>query len=467
MRWGRIQAGAVGLILIATAVVPALFVPKGYAQDAAVQDVIINRFKVISGNQYVELKNNTDEPVDVSNLQLVYYNNFDLANATSSKIITLSGQIPAGGYYLLADGTQSLCYQSVVASASLGFATGSGQMQLMRWEQVAGRPFGFTTVDAASWYRKSSASAPNPPEGVVLFGNASQNPNEFAYRDANSLWRVAKTLAGDCSYEVEDEVEQVEDPVFAFLSGELPPVRHVAAASIGTVKANRNIGKAAPIINEMLPNPASPQTDADDEFIELYNPNDNVFDLSGFKLAFGSVNPRRYTFPEGTVLQPKEFKIFTSGDTSISLSNTAAQVWLLDPNEQIIGQSESYSKAKDGQAWALDSTAGTWVWTLRPTPGAMNELTGMPDPSGKSSSTKAVLGISTSNSGGGTGTDSSATAGTLADKTPLHPAVLAVVGMGALAYAVYEYRHDISNRLFQLRQNRSARRALRPKVPGR
>jgi hypothetical protein len=46
----------------------------------------------------------------------------------------------------------------------------------------------------------------------------------------------------------------------------------------------------------------------------------------------------------------------------------------------------------------------------------------------------------------------------------VHPLVLAGVGGLAVAYAIYEYRHDLANRLFQLRGYFAARRSHRAKV---
>lgn len=448
-----------------------LFVPVK-AQPVDSPAVVINRFKVISGDQYVELKNISDAPVDMSNVRLIYYNKYDLSEASSSKLISMTGELPAGGYYLLNDSTQLMCYQSMVASASLSFATGSGRIQLMQLTPTGdvASPLEFMMLDEAGWDRGK-----DPLPGAVNFPATSQD-KVFALRDwgdevpstGGGQWLLPS--AGEpCVYQLADEPIELKDDKFAFATGKMPPVRHVAAASTSSAKINRNKGKAAPIINELLPNPASPQTDADNEFIELYNPNDSTFDLSGFKLAFGSTSPKRFTFPEGTMMKPKEFKAFNSGDTSISLSNTKAQVWLLDPKEAIIGTTKPYQKAKDGQAWTLDN--GKWVWSLQPTPGKAN-VVALPITASSGESARAVLGISdeTGVSGSGSGgseAGSGGSAGTLADKTPLHPVVLAVVAAGAVAYAVYEYRQDLSNKLFELRRNNAHRRALRQKVPRR
>ena len=57
-----------------------------------------------------------------------------------------------------------------------------------------------------------------------------------------------------------------------------------------------DIGLSAPQISELLPNPAGTGNDATDEFIELYNPNDQPFDLSGFVLQTGLTTPATTPF---------------------------------------------------------------------------------------------------------------------------------------------------------------------------
>lgn len=452
----RFQSGAVGLILFAgTAVLSWPVVPS--AKAASTPSLEISKFKVATGSQFVEFYNSGSEPVSMSSVQLVYYNNFDLVKATSSKVISFTGELAPQSYFLVNDSNITACYQMMLASASLGFNTTTGMVQLIYFEQeTLGGPFTSQVMDSVAWTRKDSEAVGN----VIL---NPTNSNAFVQRTGGGWQELEADPNDPCGYvQILETPEYYED--FVFLGSSLPPVRYVAGVSASTGKINRNIGKMAPVVNELLPNPASPQTDADDEFIELYNPNDTTFDLSGFKLAFGSTKPRKYTIPEGTIMQPKEFKTFTSGDTSISLSNTEAQVWLLDPNEKIIGQSEPYGKAKDGQSWALDSNTGKWVWTSQPTPEQMNALT-LQTADSKGKIAAATLGItSTPNSGGANSADGGSQPASLADATPLHPSILAMVGIGAVGYALYEYRHDIQNRIFQLRRYLRNRRTLRQEV---
>lgn len=455
MKWGNILSGVVGLLLTLAATMPVSLVRA----EADEPKLLISHYKVTSSSgQFVELFNNTTEPIDMSTVQLVYYNNYDVSKATSSKLISLSGSLPAGGYYLVNDSAMNLCYQTMVASASLSFSSTAGLVQVHQLSQtMAGGPIASEITDSAAWSKTAVAGVQTLPSSTNAFLQRRWPENE-AKAAGGGLWlAVQPSAVNPCQLESVLPSMEIETDDFIFLPSTLPPVRFVAASSSKAGPVNRNIGKMAPIINEILPNPASPQTDADDEFIELYNPNDSSFDLSGFKLAFGSTNPKKYTFPEGTVLSAKTFRIFTSGDTSISLSNEAAQVWLLDPNDKVIDTSQPYSSAKDGQAWALNN--GAWIWTLQPSPNSMNTLAAAVGSGSKTAA--ATLGIT---SVGGTDNDSSTSARnptSLADATPLHPSALAAVGMGAVGYALYEYRGDMANRIFQLRRYLRARRSLR------
>lgn len=461
MMWKRLQSGAVGIMTAVTLLLMPVVRLNAAASDLTfpgMPELFISQFKIGgSGNQFVEIYNNTDAPVNMSEIQLAYANHYDLAKVSSSKLVSLTGELGPGEYFIVNDSALTVCYRALVANASLGFNNTNGMVQLLRFEQEGVR-YVSKSLDTIAWSKPKVDTA-----GVTVLSsdanhvkkrNVPRSPDANEWSDVYFDATCQQMVVGDSSLNQEYETELV----YNFLTGELPPVQYTAAQTRGgNVSINRNIGKAAPIINEILPNPASPQTDADDEFIELYNPNDSAFDLSGFKLAFGSTNPRKYTFPESTVLQPKEFRAFTSGETSISLSNTEAQIWLLDPNEKVIGQSDPYVKAKEGQAWALDS--GKWVWTATPTPSEMNTISGIGG-GGSSKATAAVLGISDTN-GTAAGATASPAAGQLNDAAPLHPMVLAVVGVAALGYALYEYRHDMSNRIFQFKRYFRNRRAIR------
>lgn len=244
------------------------------------------------------------------------------------------------------------------------------------------------------------------------------------------------------------------------------------SSSSATIPAS-DIGLVAPQITELLPNPAAPQTDAADEFIELYNSNATAFDLSGFQLEIGATT-KKYVFPHGTVLTAHSFRAFFSADTHLGLSNTAGQILLVDPLGHTIGQSNQYNTAKEGQAWVL--AAGAWQWTAAPTPNATNIVQTVAVKATKKTvattskqATKATAATAKTKQKAATKSDISMAqpVATVVAASPLHFGVLAVVGSFAILYGVYEYRRDVANKFYQLRNYRAARRAHRQDTAGR
>ena len=237
-----------------------------------------------------------------------------------------------------------------------------------------------------------------------------------------------------------------------------------------------NAGLAAPQISELLPNPAAPQTDDHDEFIELYNPNGQSFDLSGYALEAGLTTTHRYAFPAGTYLAPGSYVAFFSLTTGLSLSNSGSQVRLLDAAGQPLSQSDAYGQAKDGQAWALAGSA--WQWTTLPTPNAANQI--QAPAATKAASTAKTTASKTSKpttvktakvtvpkpktkAAKTAKTAKPAKVETVAaispDKGSLHTGVLAAAALFAILYGAYEYRRDLANKIHQFRADRAARRA--------
>jgi hypothetical protein len=237
-----------------------------------------------------------------------------------------------------------------------------------------------------------------------------------------------------------------------------------------------------PTITELLPNPATPQTDSVDEFIELYNPNDVPFDASGFVLEVGLATKHRSTLPAGTVLAPKSWTAFYSAATGLSMANDGGQARLFDSADTVVATTEAYATAPDGQAWMYNGTA--WQWTTTPTPAAANTATVLPAVIKKPSTTTtaakktaAVKAAATTKAAAKKAAAKTAKAPkaakaaktstafspvAAATRNPLHTGVLAAVGVFAISYGAYEYRNDIANKFHQLRQHRATRRSNRP-----
>ena len=122
------------------------------------------------------------------------------------------------------------------------------------------------------------------------------------------------------------------------------------------------------VINELLPNPIVPQTDAEDEFVELFNPNNEAVNLKNYKLKTSSANV--IVLPD-MILEPGKYATFLSKDKLVSVTNSGGTVRLLDKYDKQL-DSVDYLNVEEGRSYARFD--GGWQWTLEPTPSAENIL---------------------------------------------------------------------------------------------
>lgn len=457
--WGVLPLGVVSVRVAADATPPALAVPAGLS---------IAELKM-TGDKFLVLQNNT--PADISDLSSYWLYDFNSVSPLSPGVNSSQQQLPAvtlaaGETLLLSAAPQNTCGAAVAGKLSVNLGDSGGFLEIIQLSQATPNgPVTQTAGDSVSWSSTATAGA------ITSVPSSSKDPAALYYRyqsGTDYTWQLADIDASDaCQFDV---AAPSSSPI---VTGGLlaptgnPPATIVSVASTGTAATGptlpaADIGLSAPQITELLPNPSGTGTDGSDEFIELYNSNAKNFDLSGFILQTGLTTKHSYTFPQGTTLPPKGFVAFYSADTSLSLSNTSGQADLADPFGTVIAQAGTYGMAKDSMAWTLAN--GTWYWTTKPTPGAANIVNQTPGTSIKTTSAKkavaAVKGAATTKSPlQGSGSTSSST--DTAAATPIHPVVLAAVAVLAVGYVVYEYRHDLANRLHQFRTNRAVRRANR------
>ena len=115
------------------------------------------------------------------------------------------------------------------------------------------------------------------------------------------------------------------------------------------------------------------------DYVKLYNPSDQVIDLSDFRLRAGyqgqnSTSSNTYLLV-GEVLPGHYAVISKSADSrSISITNSGGYIWLEDTygikmyDSTVAEYTDASADSKKGLAWAYDSISGTWKWTTRPTP---------------------------------------------------------------------------------------------------
>lgn len=434
-------------------------------QAAAAPDLQITQLN-ITGEEYVTIQNTSTTNVDLSHYWLGYASS-DTATAVPSQQLSEAALQPQQTT-MLSNGAAATCGAVSVDNLVFSLANTAGTLALWRLDSPVSGSASFSFLGAVSWGKGASS-------GNYLHIADEANVAKYNTTNAMPVW-----LRGSGTWQVGDQqaclftpvisATVVQEPVSVswLSSSDTPPFSVLPAATVSsgsstnvaTIPAS-DIGLKAVQLSELLPNPASPHTDADDEFIELYNPNDRAFDMSGFKLQIASMTAatvHSYTIPAGTVIAAKGFKAFRSADTNLALNNSGGQVWFVDPLNNTVSTSGVYGTLAEGNAWI--NTGSKWQETSQPTPGAANKLSA---PAAKNNRKKSatVNGRKVASLNGGKSAVAGASTSTAYDEAaqtaPLHPGTLvAVVGLAVL-YLAYEYRRDVANKYRQFRQHRAAR----------
>lgn len=415
----------------------------------------------ITGDEYVAIQNTSVAALELTKYWLGY-NSSDLATAAPSQQLPDISLQPLETI-VLNNGALATCGAVAVDDLTVSPSNTAGTLALWRLETSS---FGF--LGSVSWGK--GANSTNylhiaDESNVTKFNPSSAVPT---WLKETNKWQVGDMQGCVFTPVVSATVSSAPVTIDWPVSDETPPFIILAPVSLKSGSSSSasipasDIGLKALVLCEILPNPASPKTDAEDEFIELYNPNTKPFDLSGFKLQIASTTSatvRSYTIPAGTSIPPKGFKAFMSADTNLALNNTAGQVWFVDPLDHTVTTSGLYSGVKEGASFI--NTNGKWQWTMSPTPGAANKLQA---PVVSASSKKASVNGRTitavmvgPNGVAGASTNVASAYDAAAQTVPLHPSTLAIVIGLAVLYLAYEYRRDVANKIHQFREHRANR----------
>ena len=357
------------------------------ADTPLAKELTINQIK-LTGDEFLVLRNATNANLQLNNYWLQYFNDFDLSRTSSAS----SSQLPAvwlqpGQGIMLAVGTAAACGPVWISKLPFSLKDSAGMLQILNLSQTGGI-IGYKPEDQVSWSSKTS-------DAVDIKGVSGSAATQIYYKTETG-WASAATPPG-CSSASASTSPSTNTPDTLTQSSTSPPSILLSESNEGASASGIpavDYGLIAPQLSEILPNPGSPRTDANDEYIELYNPNDKAFDLSGFKLQTGSGGS--YTFPDGQFsLQPKEFKAFYSSVTNLSLSNTGSSVKFLSPAGDVLGTSDAYSDAQDDYAWIFSD--GLWQWTSAPSPDVRNIASSPASNNGLSTNSAVLPSATTAN----------------------------------------------------------------------
>jgi uncharacterized membrane protein len=500
-----------GLTFISLLVIIA-FSPLSSLQIASattlpLPDVFITELQTkndTASQEFVELYNNTDTDIDFGDTANQGQRIWKLQFFSSTKVITagfnwdpktsglttislaradgLPNIIAAHSYFLVASAPGGVAYAPGGVDPDTTYASGhmsdtGGGVQLVDVTGTSSKPV-FTVHDNLGWYKPTPAIP--LPVGFQLTPLAAGSlqrkvdVNESYLDDTSQLqdYVGSPSISPKESWSAPVQPEPVPDPL------PVEPPETPATEPDNTVNtpetppSNLVQTPAQPIqISELLPNPAAPDTDSNHEFIELFNPNDEDIDLTGYSLQTGTTFSHSFTIENQTV-PAHGYLVFTSGLSSLTLANTGGQARLLNAAGQVVASTDAYSDAAAGEAWAFSGKA--WLWTTTLTPNLANVFT-LPQaeatkptpvaktaakksatkPAAKTPKTAKVAGAKVVKPN--TAPVSGASSVTPPEVAQLHPTALASVAMLAIGYGAYEYKQDIANRIRKFRSNRAAR----------
>ena len=174
---------------VALGVVIALVCAKPIFADN-LNSLIISQIKITTSGQFITLYNSSSQTLNMFGVKIEYFNNYDVNQSTSGKVVALSGNVPAHGYFIVSDDTQPLCYQATVESASLGFSSTSGLVRVLDFNAS---PVGLVD-DQISWVSKNAPSGVQTmPASPAFLQRSSVNGAPYI----NGGWQAVQPKADD------------------------------------------------------------------------------------------------------------------------------------------------------------------------------------------------------------------------------------------------------------------------------
>jgi len=480
-------------LIITSLLLGLIYSPPIKAETLPESRIVISELQTESASSalddFVELTNRSEDNVDVTGWEI----QTKATGATSEWIerIVLNGTIYAGGSIILSYSDAIHPYLTDIASGhfTTGLSTNGGHIRLFDTNLVVEEDkLGWGTASNAELLPAPKPLKPNSLNRKIIEGALVDTNNNLADFELGvpspRAENVAPGPAEEPPLEEEPEVppeeelaEEPEEEPPEVTPEELPPSEEPVTESIEAVFAL----PALPLrINEILPDPVAPQTDAEDEWIEIYNPNEEEVSLKDYKLQTGSSFSYSHTFAE-VIIPAGDYISVSSGGTSLVLSNSGGAVRLLDPLGGVMDILASYPDVEAGEAYAFDGSG--WGWTTTPTRDAENVITQpIIEPKVIKAAVKSVKKATsakkatTVKKASTTKKKTTATSkskksvavrqvfedpAAISTEPPLHPSVLAGTGVLAILYGGYEYREDFSNKLFRLKRYLRFRRMRR------
>ena len=303
---------------------------------AAPLDVVINEIcwmgnKTSANNEWIELYNNTKSPINLEGWKLI-------AKDKTPKI-HLTGEIKGLSFFLLERTDDDSVPEILADLIYKGALSNKGEcLELIDNEGKI-----IDKIDCSNGWFAGNKKTKKTMERIN---------SKLAGSDPNN-WQTSQNPGGTPRAQNSKKIK-TNPP-----QNENTKVTAVRPLSISYPKGI--------VINEILPSPEG--SDAKNEYIEIFNQNNIVVDLSGWTLKDLKGKTKTFIFPERTKIGPKEFLVFFRPQTKITLNNSGDGLKLFNPKGELVDEI-SFEKAKKGKSF--NRTKEGWFWSSNLTPGAKN-----------------------------------------------------------------------------------------------
>lgn len=335
-----------------------LFLPAQVFANVVINEIAWMGTENSYNDEWIELYNDTDSTTSLEG--------WILKAADGTPDISLAGTISANGFYLL-ERTDETTVPGIAADQIYIGALGNGGENLQLYDGSGSLADSVNSDDG--WFAgdnstKQTMERLNPETNN--WGN-SNNPGGTP-RAQNSVFESQQTEIQPPEQETPPEIEippQAEEE---------PSENNTQTSESSTSTPDTIATTTEPIIyplgiiiNEILPSPEGP--DEENEWIEIFNKNDFVVDLTGWQMKDKVGKVTIYIFPDGAVIGSKAFLVLSRPTTKITLNNSGDGLFLLQPDNEIVYE-VAFEKALRGESYNFSAAA--WAWSPTLTPGSAN-----------------------------------------------------------------------------------------------
>lgn len=347
----------VSVVLLSSAFIPAGF-PRAYAASNNAMITQIQAGGVGAATQeYIVVYNNSSEPIDITG--------WCLTNKSGASFVCFSTLIMGQTLFLPAYSHAVAASSSLTAMLPIGSVTASYIPTSQSSGSITGSADTITLVDNHGVIIDSHAWTAPIVAGMQFERHGVGIPMAYVDSDAASDWMV--NISGPIPVDETQVDESIVDicPNIEDIQIVLPVMMEINETGECVEQYVMTL-----TITEVFPNAVG--SDEGNEFIEIFNPNDQAVSLSDYQLRIGPQYEDAYYFPNGVVIEPHEYHHFTNADIPFTLLNSSSGLLLKLVDGPIVSDVPVYTNPKEGESWAFIN--GGWLYTNTPTPGAENRV---------------------------------------------------------------------------------------------